>query len=310
MIKACYIFFFVCFAGVCRAQMDDNYYGVVLNRVIIDGAEKGTSKLLYCRNIADDRLSVYTVAMGVVSEATAYHLSASKNGMYLYSRPLPGKQVSDSLRIDFQDKKNTVLINKYDRYVLFPAYYSRFKQEVKEKHSIMALLNLLADGLGDYPIANVLPLLNYAPQLDKQIERATVVTQRSQADMKDTWTCNYYYNKYNKLDSVSARSREETRFNKKVRYRSSKPASVSTYLNIEDRHVTEKTIRYDHSNHNVLKWQEQVEEMGKNRETTLSVALTRHDLGQMQKIEPTNAEVLQLFKPKKTNNDHSKKHID
>jgi hypothetical protein len=310
MIKVYYIFFFVCFTCVCYAQANYTYYGVVLTRVTTDGTGKNTSKLLYCRNIADDRLSVYTVAGGIMSEATAYHLSALKNGIYLYSRPLPGEQVSDSLRIDFQDEKNTVLINKTDRYVLFPTYYARFKQDVNVKHSIMALLNLLADAIGDYPIADVLPLLNYAPQLDKQIKKAKVVTQRSQADMKDTWTCNYYYNKYNRLDSVSAKSPEEIRFYKKVRYRLSKPASVSTYLNIEDRQVTEKTIRYDNSNHNVLKWVEQIDELGKNRETTLSVTLTRHDLGQMQKIEPTNAEVFQLLKPKKTNNDYTKKHID
>ena len=310
MIKACYIFLFVCFTCVCRAQTNYNCYGVVLTRININGTAKDTSKLLYCRNIADDRLSVYTVAMGVVSEATAYHLTASKYGLYLYSRSLPGEQTTDSLRIDFQDGKNTVLINTTDRYVLFPTHYARFKQDVNGKHSIMALLSLLADALGDYPIANALPLLNYTPQLNQQIKKATVVTQRSQADMKDTWTCKYYYNKYNKLDSVSVKSPEETRFYKKVRYRSSKPASVSTYLNIEDRQVTEKTIRYGNSSYNVLKWQEQVDELGKNRETTLSVTLTRHDLGQMKKIEPTNAEVLQLLQPQKTNNDYTKKHID
>jgi hypothetical protein len=209
-----------------------------------------------------------------------------------------------------QDGKNTVLINKTDRYVLFPTYYARFKQEVNIKHSITALLNLLADALGDYPITNALPLLSYTPQLDKQIRRATVITQRSQADIKDTWTCKYYYNKYNKLDSVSAKSPEETRFYKKVHYRSSKPVSINTYLNIEDRQVTEKTIHYGNSNHNVLKWQEQEDELGKNRENTVSVALTRHDLGQMRKLELSNAGVLQLLKPKKTKNDYTGKQIN
>ena len=301
------MFFFVCFTCVCYAQTNDSCYGIVLTRITNDGKAKDTCKLLYCRNTVDDRLSVYTVAEGVVSEAIAYHLTASKNGLYLYSKPLPGEQVTDSLHIDFQDEKNAVLINRIDRYVLFPTYYNRFKQQVKAEHSITALLNLLSDGLGDYPITGALPLLNYKPQLDKQIRKATIVTQRSQADMKDTWTCNYYYNIYNKLDSVSAKSPDETRFYKKVCYHASKPLSVSTYLNIEDRQVTHKTIRYDNSNHNILKWQERVNELGKKRETILSVALTWHDLGQLRNIEPKPAEVLQLLKPKK-NYDHSKKH--
>jgi hypothetical protein len=310
MMKAGYIFLFVCFTSVCFAQSSNTYFGVLLTRATTDGKEKDTSRLLYIRNTAGDRMSLYTAVDGVISEAIAYHLIASKNKLNLYSRPLTGKQVTDSLRIDFQDENNIVLVNRIDRYVLFPAYYKWFKQAVNVKHSIMALLNLLADGLGDYPIAEVLPLMTYSPQLDKQIKKATVVTQRSQADMKDTWTCNYYYNKFNKLDSIRAKSPEETRFYKKVRYRSSKRVSVSSYLNIEDRQVTEKNIRYGNSDHNVLKWQEQVDALGKNRETILSVSLNRHDLGQMQKIEPTNAEVLQLLKPKKSNNDHSKKHID
>ncbi|MGZ3873690.1 MAG: hypothetical protein ACXVJD_12280 [Mucilaginibacter sp.] len=310
MIKACYIFLFVCFTCVCRAQTTDTCYGIVLTRITTNGKEKDTSRVLYCRNTAGDRLSVYTIAEGVVSEAIAFQLTASKNGLYLYSRLLPDKQPTDSLRIEFQDVKNTVMVNRNDRYVLFPTYYNRFKQQVKARHSIAVLLNLLADGLGDYPITSALPLLHYKPQSDKQIRKATVITQRSQADMRDTWTCSYYYGKNNKLDSVHAKSTDETRFYKKVRYHASKPVSVSTYLNIEDRQVTYKTTRYDDSNRNLLKWQEQVDELGKNRETTLSVALTRHDLGQMQKIEPTNAEVLQLLKPKKTNNDYSKKHID
>jgi hypothetical protein len=309
MMKTCYIFFFVCFTSVCRAQSGDTYFGVVLTRITTDGKEKDTSRLLCIRNTADDRMSLYTAVGNIISEAIAYHLTASKNGLYLYSRRLSDEQVTDSLRIDFQDEKNIVLINRIDRYVLFPAYYTRFKQEVTAKHSIMALLNLLSDALGDYPISNVLPLLNYKPQSYKQIIKATVVTQRSQADMTDTWICNYYYSKNNKLDSISVKSPDEIRFYKKVFYYASKPISVSTYLNIEDRQVIRKTIHYGNSSRNILKWQEQVTELGKNRETTLSVSLISDDLGQLQKIQPTPAEVIQLLRSNKTY-DHYKKHID
>lgn len=309
MIKTCYIFFFICFACVCRAQTNDTCHGVVLTKVTTNGKEKDTTRLLYCRKMADDSISVYTIVEGAVSEGIVYHLTSSKNNLYLYSRHVFGEQVTDSLRINFQDEKNTVLINGIDRYVLFPAYYNRFKQQVNIKHSITGLLNLLSDGIGDYPIATLLPLLNYKPQVVKQVKNATVVTQRSQADMKDTWTCNYYYNKYNRLDSIRAKSPDEIRFYKKVRYQASKPVSINTYLNIEDRQVTYTTIRYDNNKPNRLKWQEQVDELGKNRETSLSVILIAHNLGRLRKIELTPAEVIQILKPQNTH-DQSKKHID
>jgi hypothetical protein len=310
MAKFCYLLLFICFSCVCFAQRPDAYYGKILTMITANGTEADTSQLLYCRNNANDRLSVYTVRNGLVSDATAYQLTKAKNGLYLYTRSLrPGQQIKDSLHVGFNDIAHVVVINTTDRYLLFPQSYALFKQQVKAKHSIMALLNLLSDAVGDYPISDMLPLLNYTPQLNKQVIQAKIVTQRSQADMKDTWTCNYYYNKDHQLDSVSAANSEEIRYRKKVNYSRLHVKSINTYLNVEDRQVTDRTIRYDNSNLNTIKCQERVNELGKNRETTLLVSLKSRDIRMMRKIEPSTAEVIELLKPTK-NHGYNKKYIN
>ncbi|MET3980960.1 hypothetical protein ABIB39_003563 [Mucilaginibacter sp. UYP27] len=126
--------------SVSHAQIPDTYYGVALTRITSDSSTRDTSKLLYCRNISGSLLLVYTVSEGVVSTATAYHISAGTHGLYLYPLPIFSGQVKpDSLRIDFKDLEHTVLINSKDRYVLYPAYYALLKQEVSLKHSVMSL---------------------------------------------------------------------------------------------------------------------------------------------------------------------------
>jgi hypothetical protein len=296
MLKYYFILFLTSLSCVCLAQTNDVCYGNLLTRIIREGKVANTSQLLYCRNTRGDSLSVYLVAEGVVSEASIFYFTEIPDGLYLYNiSMLSSQQMNDSLRIDFQDVTHTVAINRKDSYVLFPGYYKELKQDVKVKHSVMAILNLLSDNLGDYPISITLPLLSYTPQFDKQIQKAKVLTIRSQSDLTDTWTCNYLYNNDNLLDSVSEVSTEEIRFHKKIRYINSKPASISTYLNIEDRQVTERKI--DYKNHrNTLIWQEQVDESGKNRQTILSVSLTWRDLGQLQKMKLTTTEVFQLLK--------------
>ena len=310
MIKTCCLLYLVCISLMSFAQKSDAYYGIVLTQIDRGDKEADTTRFLYCRNIADDRLSAYTIRNGVVAEATAYHLVRSKNGLMLFSTPFPdGHQAKDSIRIIFRDKTHTVVINQTDRYILFPAYYTRFKQEVKVKHSVMALLILLSDALGDYSITAALPLVNFKPALEKHIQQARIVTQRSQADMKDNWNCKYFYNKRNQLDSVNARSSEEVRFSKKIHYHFNKAFMISTCLNIEDRQVTDRTISYGNLDLSPVKWQQTYEEPGKNRETRSSATLTWHDLGMLRKLEPSNQEVLKMLKPIKTH-DYTKEHID
>jgi len=291
MIKTCCLLCLL-FLSLCSfAQKSDSCYGVLITKTDPD-----TTRILYVRNTAGNRLTVYTVRDGIVAEATAYHL----DGAFLYSDPLvAGQQMKDSLSIAFQDKDHAVIINRRDRYILFSAYYTRFKQEVQIKHSIMALLNLLSDAIGDYPMTNALPLMTYAPQLQQQISRATIVTQRSQADIRDTWTCTYSYNEHHRLIRISAASSEETRFRKKVNYNGAFARSIITYRNIESRQTTNRTIHYDKNNHSTIKYQDHYEETGKNRETLTAVTLSWHDLGILRKMEPSLADVIELLKPTK-----------
>jgi len=300
MIRTCCLLSLICSASIYFAQAKDACYGEVITK--IDNTDEGsdTSRLLYCRNTVGNRLSVYAVRDGVISEAVSYRLTETSSGLFCERRSLISSgQMKESLRIDFEDKLSTVVINKTDRYTLFPAYYLTFKQEVKARHSIMAMLNLLSDAIGDYPIADVLPLLNYTPKLTKKISQARIVTQRSQADIKDTWTCQYYYNKHNWLDSVRAFSPEEIRFSKKIHYSRSNVSSIITYLNIESRQTTKRSITYDMTNGSTLQWQEQVFETGKNQETLSSVTLIKNDLGMLRKMEPSKIEVLELIKAAK-----------
>jgi hypothetical protein len=217
--------------------------------------------------------------------------------------------MKDSLRVNFQDQTHTIIINTVDRYTLFPAFYARLKLEVQVKHSIMASLNLLSDNLGDYSIADALPLVNFRPHLAQQIQQARIITQRSQADMKDTWTCRYFYNKENKLNSVNASSPEEVRFHKKVRYNKNETLTINTYNNIESRQTTNRAINYGRGSRSPVKWRERYDETGKDQETISSATLTWHDLGMLRYISPSNAEVLKLLKPIKTH-ETNKKYID
>jgi hypothetical protein len=310
MIKTCYsLLLLICLTSVSVAQTKDTYYGMVITKVTNDGSSRDTTKLLYCRTISGSLLSVYTIEGERVSAGTAYSIGAAKNGFYFYTRTKrAGELTVDSLQINFKDAEHAVLINQHDRYILYPGYYNIFKQEITSKHSVMALLNLLGDAIGDYPIADALPLIAYTPQVDQYVKRAAIVTQRSQANMADTWNCTYRYSKKGKLITVSAADGELIRFSKKITYRGNAAAAMLCYLNIEDRQVTDKTVRYYSNNRNLIKWQEHVLETGKNRESDISTSFTWHDLGMFRNINLSEAEILNLFKP--TSNGYTKKHID
>jgi hypothetical protein len=289
---------FVCFTSVSFCQTNDSSYGTVITKTQQGPTGGDTSRYLYVRNKNDDCLTVYTIAGGVVSEGTTYRLGASGRSLWLYSRSvLSDGHTTDSVSIDLQDKTNTIIINKQDQYQLFPDAYARFKEETTRKHSIMALLHLLSDGLGDYPISATLLLVNYRPVVAKQIKQAIIKTRRSQADMIDTWICRYFYNSSQKLDSMVARSAEETRFTKKVRYQKEGLVRINTYLDIESRQTTNRSILYDRYERAAVKWRENYLETGKNRESSSSITLTWHDLGMMRNQEPTNAEIIKMLKP-------------
>ncbi|WP_374951058.1 hypothetical protein [Mucilaginibacter sp.] len=310
MVRTCFsLLLLICLISESLAQTTDNYYGIVITKVTTDGLSPDTTKLLYCRTISGNLLSVYIVKDGRVSAGITYRINAVKNGLYLYARiTRSGELTADSLRIDFRDKEYVVLVNQHDKYILVPDYYKTFKQEIESKHTIMALLGLLSDAIGDYPIADALPLLEFTPEVKKHIKYATIVTRRSQAEISDNWTCTYLYNKKNKLIAVSAADGKLVRFSKKINYGgASVPASINCYLNIEDRQVTERSIKY-RNNSALIEWKEHVLETGKNRESDISTTFTRHDLGMLRKIDLSDQNILNLFKP--THNGYIKKHID
>jgi hypothetical protein len=250
MHKLLYLFCFLLLADVCNAQQHITW----LTRTTSEG---DTSRIAYVSNAAGDSL--------MVDKSTVYRVSVTAGGVYFIAN-------TDTLTIKFEDAGKKVSIH-HDVYRLYPAYYSRLKQAVLEKHSVMALLGLLEDGIGDYPIGDALPLCLFTPQTARQIRSATIITQRSQADLLDTWNFVYAYNKNNKLAAVIAKNREETRFSKKVSYKGSSIRSLKIYRNLESRQETDRLITYAH--YPVLQWHERVLEVGKNRESEFTVTLKR-----------------------------------
>jgi hypothetical protein len=250
MRQLLYLFCFLLLTNVCSAQHHTTW-------LIRTTSEGDTSRIAYVSNATGDSL--------IVDKSTIYHVSVTAKGVYFIAN-------ADTLTIKFQDDGQKVSIHN-DVYRLYPAYYSRLKQAVVEKHSVMALLGLLEDGIGDYPIEAALPLCLFTPQTAMHIRSAKIITQRSQADLLDTWACVYSYNKNNKLDAVIAKNREETRFSKKVSYKGNGIRSLKIFRNLESRQETQRTITYAY--YPVLQWDEQVLEVGKNRESEFTVTLKR-----------------------------------
>ncbi|HEX8357743.1 MAG TPA: hypothetical protein VF610_10035, partial [Segetibacter sp.] len=165
------------------------------------------------------------------------------------------------------------------------------------KHSLLGLFVVLIDNIGDYSLSNIYPqfLSSGSGRLGKSIQKAKIVTQRSQAAVRDTWICKYYYNKRNKLDSLTAASKEEVRFRKKVNYTQASSITIASYRNIEDRQITSRKETYPLTGA-WLKLAGQLEETGKNLDTELSATLTKKNLGQIKSLKMSQAEVLKLIR--------------
>ncbi len=254
--------------------------------------------MLYVSNRAGDSLAVYTTTGAVINEGIVYHLAVANDAVSLIAKPVDENEPADSLTIRFDDATQGVFINK-DSYILYPAYFSEFKQAVLVKHSVMAVFGLLQDKLGDYPIPNVLPLLLFSPKMGtaKGIQQARVVTARSQSDeVTDTWNCVYHYNKNGKLSTVNASADQAVYFTKNISYSATSVSTIKYYRNIEDRQVTDGLITYTPGNAAILKCQEEVLETGKNRETSLQFTLRKKALGPIKSMVMSRTEVLRLIK--------------
>lgn len=250
MYKLLCLFGFIFLTGFCRAQKRVT----TLTRITSEG---DTSRMLCVSNAAGDSL--------ILNKSTIYHVVATEKDADL----IVG---TDTLHLSFHNANQSVNINK-DVYRLYPTFYVHFKQAVLVRHSVIAVLGLLEDNIGDYPIEAALPLTLFTPQTAKRIRSARVITQRSQADMSDSWDCVYPYNQNGKLSTVTATQDKEIRFTKKLSYKGGRLINMEIYRNLESRQITEKIVTY--AQYPVLKWHDYVLETGKNRKSELTVTLIR-----------------------------------
>lgn len=287
----------VLFSCSCFAQQDRKVRpdlrgnGILVTQIIAAGQEESdTNQLLYVSNHVGDSLALYSISAGVV-QSSLIHVKPFTGGVCL----VIGQ--SDSLTIRFSDSEKEVRVNK-DTYKLYPHYYQQFKQAVLTNHSVIATLRLLEDQIGDYPIENLLPLLQFAtPANETMIRNAKIETRRSQADdVKDTWYCTYQYDKSSKLRSVIAAAGKVIRFKKIISYNGNEASAIKLYRNIEERQILNRTIAYASNNKLLVKWQDVVLETGKNRQTILNTTLQKKITGSVKHVIMQPAEVLGYIK--------------
>lgn len=311
MIKLVSIFILnVLIALSCAGQQikmpATQHHAVLITKTVVSKSpnayERSVSKILYTSTSSGDEYFAYSIADGSVSEAISYKMVNTKNGVFFIAKRLFSNQdETDSLQITFDDRKHMVLVGKTDQYVLFPANYSTFKQQVNHQHQVLSLLKLLEDNIGNYPIENLLPLIMVSKpdKLSKQIQQAKIITPRSQSDeITDTWTCIYNYNQAGKIVSVKASSGQEVRFYKTVTYNTGGIA-IKVHQNIEDRQITDRKMTFNPQQTGVIKWTDQVLETGKNVQTDLVTTLMRRDIQAVKKADMSQAEVLKLVKQMK-----------
>ncbi|WP_295769343.1 hypothetical protein [uncultured Mucilaginibacter sp.] len=257
---------------------------------------RDTAILLICQSNARDKLSVYTIAQEVVTSGTVYQLTGDGNNFTLHIRSIEQQQV-DSLNLTFNDAIFKLTVNLTDRYFLFPDTYKRLKAMVG-KHQLTALLNVLSDNIGNYPISDVLTFIRIRPQVSRHIRRAFITTKRNQSDLTDDWVCNYVYDRNGYLKQLKVSSGNVIRYAKSVKSVLQNAVAMSTYLNIEDRQITEQKITYFPSRPPSVKWQENVYEPGKDRTTKALISVSSKYLGSLQGVELPVDEVLRILKSK------------
>ena len=256
-------------------------------------SNKESSQILYCQKTTGERLRVYTIRNKQIATATDYSLQSTSKELQLISEPLQaGQLTSDTLHITFDDNVHTIIINQKDRYRLFPEYYARIKADLQHQHQLIPILQLLSDAIGDYPLEEVTPLLVFKSSANENVQSAQIVTQRSQADMTDSWEVKYRYNNH-RLIAVNASNKEETRFTKKITY-SAKGKTVNTYRNIESRQTVNQTIVFNSKRTNRISLKENVYETGKDRESNSEITLIKREIGQIPYAGMTPAEVLRI----------------
>jgi hypothetical protein len=277
-------------------QTNAVFIGSLLTQVSKSTSGTDTTRLLICRSKSGNKLSVYTVAQGVVSSATAYKLSGTGNNFILHIRSID-QQHEDSMHFMFDDAALMITVDRTDRYILFRDAYKNLKAMI-QKRQLTALLNLLNDNMGDYPIKDVLTFIRMHPQVSKQIRLAYITTRRSQSELTDHWVGTFAYDRFNHLKQLKVSSGNVIRYTRLVNSVSQNAVAVSTYLNIEDRQITEQKITYSPAILPSFKWQESVYEPAKDRTTEALISVSAKDLGSLPGAELSINEVLRILKIK------------
>ncbi|WP_316826783.1 hypothetical protein [Pedobacter miscanthi] len=275
--------------------------GILLTRLTAlkspEGNEKDTSKILYVYNDSKDSLFVYKIAAGLLSEATAYSLTANGNSLYLRGKSiLNGADNIELLKITFSDAEHTMFVNEQDKYWLYPEFYAQVKQQVGIKHSIIDFFDLLDDYLEDYAINDIYPVLlsTNGKRWNKNLQQSKITTGRSQSDLKDTWNYKYQYSRLGKLQSVKGTSAEETHFSKKISYLRPNLLEMAIYRNTEDRQIVSRKVSYNPLTLNLLKLTDRVEVTGKNTETLINATISRKVIAKLKSLQMSQSEVIRL----------------
>lgn len=284
-------------------KKNNSYHGVLLTQLTEvksgKGSERDTCRILYVQNSSKDSLFVYKFAEGVISEATAYCLTGTRNDLYFSAKSILDEAESlNKLQIKFSDAEHMMLINQHDRYVLYPKFYASVKQEINAKHNVVDLFDLLEDYLEDYSIRDIYPVLiaENRARWGKNIQQAKITTQRNQSDLKDTWNSKYQYNSQGKLALVKATSAEEIHFSKKMSYINPSTIKMDIYRNTEDRQILSRKVIYNPLKNNQLNIADRVEETGQNKETILNIKIHRKDIGSVKSLHLSQEEVKKLIR--------------
>lgn len=255
--------FFIFIVHSCNAQYNKiikinevyNPLDVYENDVLIENyKEKKVLSYIYNINEKGNSVEYFDTSDKTAEEATPiiyFFKENQNNGEQVLL--IKDNEIYDSLKIKFSDKFNSVLINGRDAYYLNSKYYIELKQKVKFNNSILDLVDLLDDNLGDYPYQfaylNKISTNNKYFNKNFKIKKAKIITNRTQSNQQDIWNVTYCYDKDNVLKSVSKKSLDnEVSFEKKLLLKKGTEYIYKIYINVESRYEDNDELTFDIKN--------------------------------------------------------------
>ncbi|MCT2408071.1 hypothetical protein NZD88_11020 [Chryseobacterium antibioticum] len=159
-------------------------------------------------------------------------------------------KVFDSIVIRFTDQQQVVTINQNDMYFLNLSYYTELKKSIINENNMLDLVDLLDDGLGDYPYQlkylNKITSYKKYKNLDFKILKAVIKTNRTQSDGKDMWNVTYKYNNDNTLQLVTKISTDgEFAFEKKLLSKNGTEYKYKVHNNVESKYEDNDEVTFD-----------------------------------------------------------------